>query len=100
MIYNRLVKFRKDHPGMPVVSAMDLAASGGYYAACGTDYIVARSTTMTGNIGVLMPRYNLSDLMQKLGVAENTITSTGSRFKNAARCSSRTIRWRRSTFRS
>lgn len=84
MIYNRLVKFRKDNPNTPVVAAMgSLAASGGYYAACGTDYIVAQRTTMTGNIGVLMPRYNISDLMRKVGVSENTITSTGARYKNA-----------------
>lgn len=84
MIYDRLVRFRKAHPGMPVVSSMgSLAASGGYYSACGTDYIVAQRTTMTGNIGVLMPRYNISALVQKLGVAENTVTSTGSRYKNA-----------------
>lgn len=84
MIYDRLVRFRKAHPGVPVVAAMgSLAASGGYYTACGTDYIIAQRTTMTGNIGVLMPRYNVSDLAKKLGVSENTVTSSGTPFKNA-----------------
>lgn len=84
MIYHRLERFRAKHPGIPVVASMQsLATSGGYYAACGTSYIVAQRTSMTGNIGVLMPRYNVSDLAKKLGVQETTIASTGADFKNA-----------------
>lgn len=37
----------------PVVASMsDLAASGGYYIACGADSIIADPTTLTGSIGV------------------------------------------------
>src|SRR3712207_6602256 len=60
-----------------------LATSGGYYAACGADHVIAQPTTFTGNIGVLMPRYNFSKLMEKYGVEETTIVSSGARFKNA-----------------
>ena len=60
-----------------------LATSGGYYAACGADHVFAQPTTFTGNIGVLMPRYNFSKLMEKYGVEETTIVSTGATFKNA-----------------
>jgi protease IV len=60
-----------------------MATSGGYYAACAGDYLFAEPTTMTGNIGVLMPSYNFSGLMQKYGVEETTIVSTGATFKNA-----------------
>jgi protease-4 len=35
-----------------VVSMGDLAASGGYYIACGADKIYAQPTTLTGSIGV------------------------------------------------
>ena len=42
-----------------------LATSGGYYAACAGDHIFAQQTTLTGNIGVLMPRFNFSKLMEK-----------------------------------
>ena len=84
MIYNRLVQFRKDHPGVPVTATMgSMATSGGYYAACGADYIIAQRTTMTGNIGVLLPRYNISDLAKRVGVQETTIESSGTPFKNA-----------------
>jgi protease-4 len=60
-----------------------LATSGGYYAACGADHVFAQPTTFTGNIGVLMPRYNFSKLMDKYGVEETTIVSSGAPFKNA-----------------
>jgi protease-4 len=60
-----------------------MATSGGYYVSCGADYIFARSTTLTGNIGVIMPNMNFSKLMDKYGVEDSTIVSSGSPFKEA-----------------
>jgi protease-4 len=82
-IYNRLKTFKSKKSIPVVVSMASLATSGGYYAACGADYVVAQPTTFTGNIGVLMPRYNFSKLMEKYGVEETTIVSSGAKFKNA-----------------
>jgi protease-4 len=82
-IYNRLKSFKAKKSVPVVVSMASLATSGGYYAACGADHVVAQPTTFTGNIGVLMPRYNFSKLMEKYGVEETTIVSTGAKFKNA-----------------
>jgi protease-4 len=82
-IYHRLKAFKSKKAVPVVVSMGSLATSGGYYAACGADYVFAQPTTFTGNIGVLMPRYNFSKLMEKYGVEETTIVSSGSRFKNA-----------------
>ncbi len=83
-IHHRIMAFKKNRPGVPVVSTMgSLAASGGYYIACATDYVFAQPTTMTGNIGVLFPRYNVSKLADKWGVEETTLESTGADFKNA-----------------
>ncbi len=82
-IYARILKFKQDKK-VPIVIAMgSLATSGGYYAACAGDYIFAQETTLTGNIGVLMPRFNVSKLMDKWGVEENTIVSEGAKYKNA-----------------
>ena len=82
-IYNRLKLF-KSKKGVPIVVSMgSLATSGGYYAACGADHVFAQPTTFTGNIGVLMPRYNFHKLMEKYGVEETTIVSSGATFKNA-----------------
>ena len=83
-IHHRIELFKQARHGVPVVVSMGgMATSGGYYVACAADHIFAQYTTLTGNIGVLMPRYNLSKLAKTLGVEETTIVSTGARFKNA-----------------
>ena len=82
-IYNRIKTFKSKKSIPVVVSMASLATSGGYYAACGADHVIAQPTTFTGNIGVLMPRYNFSKLMEKYGVEETTIVSSGAKFKNA-----------------
>ena len=82
-IYHRIKSFKSKKSVPVVVSMASLATSGGYYAACGADHVIAQPTTFTGNIGVLMPRYNFSKLMEKYGVEETTIVSTGATFKNA-----------------
>jgi len=87
-IYKRIRRYKDDRadkglPNQVVVSMKSMATSGGYYAACAGDFLYAEPTTLTGNIGVLMPRYNFSGLMQKYGVEETTVVSTGSKYKNA-----------------
>jgi protease-4 len=82
-IYARILRFKQEKKVPVIVSMGSLATSGGYYAACAGDYLFAQETTLTGNIGVLMPRFNLSKLMEKYGVEENTIVSEGAKFKNA-----------------
>lgn len=60
----------------PVVVHMDsLAASGGYYIACGATKIVASETTLTGSIGVIIETLNYTDLFGKVGLGMNTFTS-------------------------
>ncbi|MEA2708742.1 MAG: protease [Phycisphaerales bacterium] len=83
-IHNRILKYKKEKPGVPIVVSMaGLAASGGYYVACPADYIFAQPTTLTGNIGVLMPQYNVAELFEKWGIKETTVESSGTPFKNA-----------------
>ncbi len=55
---------------LPVVASFsDLAASGGYYLAMGADTIVADRATLTGSIGVIGGKFDLSGLYDKLGVS-------------------------------
>ncbi|MCA9051021.1 MAG: signal peptide peptidase SppA [Planctomycetaceae bacterium] len=65
----------------PVFVAMKrLAASGGYYLSMGIGpkgLIFAEPTTWTGSIGVIIPRYNASELASKIGVQVESLT-TGS----------------------
>src|SRR5437764_10102170 len=66
-IYNWVVKTRAKKP---VVVYMDsLAASGGYYVACGGKYLMANETTITGSIGVIIQTLNYEQLLNKVGLA-------------------------------
>ena len=87
-MYHRLDRFKTDTRDagrtVPVVVSMGgMATSGGYYVACGADYIFAQPATMTANIGVIFPRFNVSELIKKYGVEETTIVASGCDFKNA-----------------
>jgi protease IV len=66
-IYNWVIKTRAKKP---VVVYMDsLAASGGYYVACGGKYLMANETTITGSIGVIIQTLNYEQLFNKVGLA-------------------------------
>ncbi len=66
-IYNWVVKARAKKP---VIVYMDsLAASGGYYVACGGKYLMANETTITGSIGVIIQTLNYEQLFNKVGLA-------------------------------
>lgn len=65
-----------------VVTSMGaLAASGGYYIACGSRKIFANPGTITGSIGVIMPFVNLEELARKVGIKGQEVKS--GRFKDA-----------------
>jgi protease-4 len=60
--------------GKPVVVSMgDVAASGGYWIASGADQIVAEPGTITGSIGVVGLKPDLSGLLGKVGVKQETL---------------------------
>jgi protease-4 len=60
----------------PVVTSMGtVAASGGYYLSCATDWIVSNPGTITGSVGVIMEFTNLQELFKKVGVTSRTIKS-------------------------
>ncbi len=89
-MYHRLQLFRKHMEGqsraLPIVISMQgMATSGGYYVACGGDYLIAERGALTGNIGVIFMRFNVSQFMSDHGLKEDTITATtsGHSFKNA-----------------
>jgi protease-4 len=77
-LYTELLKLVQSKP---VVTSMGtVAASGGYYLSCATDWIVSNPGTITGSVGVIMEFTNLEDLFSKLGVRSRTIKS--GRFKD------------------
>ncbi len=61
---------------MPVTMYINsMAASGAYYIASAIKPIHANKNAIVGSIGVIMPHYNLSELAEKIGVKEDTITA-------------------------
>jgi protease-4 len=63
--------------GLPVVASMgNVAASGGYWVAAGTDHIMAEPSTITGSIGVfgILPSFQGS--LEKLGVGADGVKTT------------------------
>ena len=58
----------------PVVCSMgEVAASGGYYIACGCDSIVANPGSLTGSIGVILSYAVLEELFRKIGISYEVI---------------------------
>jgi len=78
-IYHHLDKLRKEK-GIPLVVSMgSIAASGGYYVSMAVgdqeNVIYAEPTTTTGSIGVIIPHYDLSGLMARFDVKDDSIAT-------------------------
>jgi protease-4 len=78
-IHHHLVELAKERQLPMVVSMGGMAASGGYYVAMAVgdteNTIFAEPTTWTGSIGVIIPHYDFSGLMERFNVAEDSIKS-------------------------
>ena len=61
--------------GKPLAASMgDMAASGGYYIACGADRIFAEPTTLTGSIGVFGVIPCIETLVEdKIGITQSIV---------------------------
>ncbi len=82
-IYQLLRRFKQEHPHVRIVALFgDIAASGGYYVACAAERIVARRSTITGSIGVIMSAWNFSEAAKKFGVEQVAIKSAHTPFKD------------------
>ncbi|HRZ22027.1 MAG TPA: S49 family peptidase, partial [Bacteroidales bacterium] len=68
LIYLELIKLRQTKPVVTMVEGM--SASGAYYLAVGTDYIISNPSAMVGNVGVI------GEIPEKPRVFEETY-STG-----------------------
>jgi protease-4 len=74
-IYREVSKIREKKEKKVVVSMGSVAASGGYYIACGAEKIYANPGSLTGSIGVLMEFANIEDLLNKIGLKGYVIKS-------------------------
>lgn len=73
----------QDDMDVPLIASFgSYAASGGYYVAMDADRIIAEPTTSTGSIGVIAQAFTLEQLMDKVGVTAEIITSSDSTRKD------------------
>jgi protease IV len=73
-IYSEVMRLRADNKTV-YASMGTVAASGGYYIACATDYVVANPGTLTGSISAVMAFNNIEELTKKIGVKPKVIKS-------------------------
>ena len=90
ILYHEIMEYKKCSGAKIVAAMMGVAASGGYYVALPSDLILAHPTTITGSIGVVCLRPNVSGLMNKIGVEVDASKSgknkdMGSPFRKATR---------------
>jgi protease-4 len=75
ILHQEVMRFKRDRQVPVVAHFMGVAASGGYYVAMAADEVIAQPTTVTGSIGVIFLGLNLSGLMKKIGVTDQTLTA-------------------------
>jgi protease-4 len=75
VMWREIALAREEKP--VIVSFGDVAASGGYYMACGADSIFAEATTITGSIGVFGVLPNMQKFFNnKLGVTFDDVKTS------------------------
>jgi protease-4 len=72
VIWREVFLAKKEKPF--VVSMSDVAGSGGYWISMAAHKIVAQPQTLTGSIGVLAGKFDLSALYEKLGLTTEKLT--------------------------
>ncbi|WP_155318466.1 signal peptide peptidase SppA [Desulfosarcina alkanivorans] len=68
ILYHEIVSFKQRTGKKVVVCMMNLATSGGYYVSLPADVIMAHPTTVTGSVGVILMRPEVSGFMEKIGI--------------------------------
>jgi len=71
LLWRSIMVTRKDKP--VVVSLGDVAASGGYFLAAAGDAVLAEAGTVTGSIGVVGGKLDVSALYERLGVGRASV---------------------------
>ena len=75
ILHHEILALKKRRGVKVVACLLELGASGAYYVATAADRIIAHPTTITGSIGVMVLKLSLADLLQKIGVREETVKS-------------------------
>lgn len=74
-LFTELQALKKQHPKPVITLVENVCASGGYYVACGSDYIIAAGTATVGSIGVYLPSLQLKEFIEQFKIHYTSITS-------------------------
>ena len=75
IIFDEINKLKKINDKKIYTVIEDVGASGGYYIAASGDMIFANASSIVGSIGVRLDSFNVSSLMEKLGIESQVISS-------------------------
>jgi protease-4 len=73
-LYHGLRRVAEKKPVIAVIGT--IGTSGGYIVAAAANHILARETSLTGSIGVMLQTAEFSELLQKLGISAESLKST------------------------
>ena len=74
-LYHEILTWKTERKRPVIAFFSGMSTSGAYYLAMAADQIVAHPASVTGSIGVIMPGISIEGLMDKYGVADQTLTS-------------------------
>ncbi|MGE4580030.1 MAG: signal peptide peptidase SppA [Desulfuromonadales bacterium] len=75
ILYHEIFRFGQERQ-LPVVAlVLDKALSGGYYVALAADEIIVHPTSVVGGVGVVALKFNLAGLLEKWGIADDSVKS-------------------------
>ncbi|MFN3211562.1 MAG: signal peptide peptidase SppA [Henriciella sp.] len=76
-IWRAVQRIQEEEEKPVIVSMASVAASGGYYAATGADWIVANRSTITGSIGIFGGKFAIEEGLARIGINAETIVVGG-----------------------
>lgn len=74
-LFNEIAYLKKEHPKTVVTLIENVCASGGYYIASASDYIIASPAAILGSIGVFIGYPEAYKLVEQFNVQYHAITS-------------------------
>ena len=75
LAYRRIQEYKAGHHTPVVACITGQGTSGAYLVALSADTIVALPSAVVGNVGVILPSISLEGLLDKLGIANQSIKS-------------------------
>ena len=81
-IYNEIMALKKEYPKPIITLTENVCASGAYWIACASDYIIAPGCALIGSIGVTLPfNFKLNEFLEQYHIKYKQLKAGA--YKNA-----------------